>query len=137
MTTRTIVLANLLGQINILVERKKVKKVRLKVFPNGIVKLSAPYGVSDQWIDNYVSDKRFLLNTVHMIKSGKWIPKSTRIISKLGYEINFLERGYISFSDRIKLNGLYSWASRRLPVKLRRIIKKIMSFFGFHFASKS
>jgi len=89
------------------------------------------------YFDNYVSDKRFLLNTVHMIKSGKWIPKSTRIISKLGYEINFLERGYISFSDRIKLNGLYSWASRRLPVKLRRIIKKIMSFFGFHFASKS
>lgn len=89
------------------------------------------------YIDNYVSDKRFLLNSLHMIKSGKWIPKSSKLLSKMGYKINYLERGYISFIDRIKLNRFYSWVSRKTPTKLRKFVKRIMSFFGFRFASKN
>jgi len=45
------------GETEVIVERKDVKKIRLKVFPNGIMKLSAPMGVSDQWINDYLKSK--------------------------------------------------------------------------------
>jgi len=57
MIIRTVYLTGQMGQVEISVERKKVKKVRLKVFPNGTVKLSVPFSVSDQWIDNYLIEK--------------------------------------------------------------------------------
>jgi predicted metal-dependent hydrolase len=53
-----------LSHIEIIIERKNVKKIRLKVFPDGVVKLSAPPGVSDDWIVDYLSGK------------AKWIEKS-------------------------------------------------------------
>lgn len=43
--------------VEVIIERKRVKKMRLKVFPNGIVKLSAPLGVPDEWIDGYLESK--------------------------------------------------------------------------------
>jgi len=64
MTIRTLYLTGRAGQVEISVERKKIKNVRLKVFPDGTVKLSVPYGVSNQWIDKYLIDK------------SSWIEKS-------------------------------------------------------------
>ncbi|GBF33332.1 zinc metallopeptidase [Desulfocucumis palustris] len=52
------------SDIEIIIERKNVKKIRLKVFPDGVVKLSAPLGVSDEWINDYLGGK------------AKWIEKS-------------------------------------------------------------
>jgi predicted metal-dependent hydrolase len=43
--------------VEVIIERKNVKKVRLKVFPDGVVKLSAPLGVPDAWIDDYLASK--------------------------------------------------------------------------------
>jgi hypothetical protein len=88
------------------------------------------------YLDRYVTDDRLLLHTVHMIKSGKWIPKSVKKLEKLGYKIDASSRGYISFSDRIKLNSIYSWMSINLPSSLRNKIKCIMSKLGFKFASQ-
>ncbi len=45
------------GGVDVIIERKSMKKVRLKVFPDGVVKLSAPLGVPDAWIDNYLAGK--------------------------------------------------------------------------------
>lgn len=39
------------------VSLKKMKQVRLKVFPSGEIKLSAPVGTPDDWITDYLSDK--------------------------------------------------------------------------------
>ncbi len=50
--------------IEITIERKSVKRIRLKVFPDGVVKLSAPLRTSDEWINDYLSSKT------------KWIEKS-------------------------------------------------------------
>lgn len=91
---------------------------------------------SPGFLDGYVSDTRFLLHSVHMIKSGKWIPKSVKTMNKLGYRIDTKHRGFIGLADRIKLNSFYSWCSRKFPTRLRRAIKKVFSFFGFKFASK-
>lgn len=34
----------------VLVEKKKMKQVRLKVFPSGVIKLSVPSDTPDEWI---------------------------------------------------------------------------------------
>ncbi len=50
--------------VEVIIERKKVKKVRLRVLPNCVIKLSVPLGVSDEWIDCYLISKK------------KWVEKS-------------------------------------------------------------
>ncbi|OPX85492.1 MAG: hypothetical protein A4E53_03486 [Pelotomaculum sp. PtaB.Bin104] len=50
--------------IEVIIEHKTVKKIRLKVFPDGVVKLTAPLGVPDEWINDYLNCKT------------KWIEKS-------------------------------------------------------------
>src|SRR5665647_1424318 len=47
----------LFSNIEVIIERKKIKNIRLRVFPSGIVKLSVPLGVSEQWIDDYLQKK--------------------------------------------------------------------------------
>ncbi len=42
---------------NIKIERKDIKKVRLKVYPNGTVKISLPFCVTDEWISDYLKKK--------------------------------------------------------------------------------
>lgn len=88
------------------------------------------------YLEKYVSDSRYVLHSVHMVKSGKWIPGSVKKMEKLGYTIDYKERGYISYSDRLKLNKMYSWCSRKFPTWLRTPVKKVMTAFGFKFASK-
>ena len=39
------------------VSLKKMKQVRLKVFPSGEIKLSAPIGTPEEWIVEYLNDK--------------------------------------------------------------------------------
>ncbi len=88
------------------------------------------------FLEKYVSDRRFLLHSVHMIKSGKWIPASVKAMRKKGYYIDIRPRGYIGLSDRIKLSKFYSFCSRKFPTGLRNLVKRILSVFGFKFASK-
>lgn len=88
------------------------------------------------YLEKYVSDSRYVLHSVHMIKSGKWIPSSIRRMEELGYSIDYKERGFISYTDRLKLNKIYSWCSRNFPTWLRNPVKKVMATFGFKFASK-
>jgi len=57
MITKKLCLTSPLRDIEVIAERKKVKKIRLKVFPNGIVKLSAPLGVSDECINDFLKSK--------------------------------------------------------------------------------
>lgn len=50
-------LARTPDSVEVIIERKRIKSVRLKVYPSGAVKLSAPFGVPDGWIDNYLAGK--------------------------------------------------------------------------------
>lgn len=88
------------------------------------------------YLDGYVSDKRYLLHSVHMIKSGKWIPAGVNEMKRKGYSLSTAERGFISFGDRLKLNWFYSWCSKNLPTGLRNKVKAVMKKFGFKFASR-
>lgn len=48
--------------IHIPIERKQMKNVRLHVYPSGDVKISAPVGVSYEWINEYVNSKKEWIN---------------------------------------------------------------------------
>lgn len=48
--------------IHIPIERKQMKKVRLRIYPSGDVKISAPVGVSYEWINQYVNSKKEWIN---------------------------------------------------------------------------
>ncbi len=44
--------------IPIAVERKKIKTIRLKVYPESVVKISAPYSVNDEFLMEFVSKRQ-------------------------------------------------------------------------------
>ena len=73
MKEKNLCLTGTLSDIEIIIERKSLKKIRLKVFPDGVVKLSAPLGVSDEWINDYLSSKT------------KWIEKSLNYFKDAEY----------------------------------------------------
>lgn len=79
------------GGIEVFIERKKVKNIRLKVYPDGVVKLSAPPYVSDEWIGDYLHNKvkwiektiAFFKNTeASKIETGIFSGVSTRILGR-------------------------------------------------------
>lgn len=45
-------------KVPVAVSLKKMKQVRLKVFPTGEIKLSAPIGTPQEWIEEYLSSKQ-------------------------------------------------------------------------------
>jgi predicted metal-dependent hydrolase len=62
-------LTGLSGDIEINIERKNVKSIRLKVFPTGCIMLSAPVGVSDEWINDYLDSKTgWIEKSLHYFK---------------------------------------------------------------------
>ena len=44
--------------IPIAVERKKIKTIRLKVYPESVVKISAPYSINDEFLMEFVSKRQ-------------------------------------------------------------------------------
>lgn len=62
--------------INIIVQRKKIKNMYLRVLPpEGTVKISAPYHISDQAIIEFVNSKMdWILDKQNKIKNKEYIP---------------------------------------------------------------
>ncbi len=56
--------------IPIMIERKKIKTIRLKVYPESIVKISSPYSVNDEYLKEFVD------------KHEKWITAKLDYFSK-------------------------------------------------------
>ncbi|MFA4885565.1 MAG: SprT family zinc-dependent metalloprotease [Desulfotomaculaceae bacterium] len=96
MNIKKLCLTRPLSDVEVIIERKSVKKIRLKVFPNGIVKLSAPLGVSDECVSDFLKSKT------------KWIEKSLN---------NFKDTGAVEFETRI-----HSGVSTRVLGRQIRII---------------
>lgn len=87
------------------------------------------------YIEKYVSDKRFLLHSVHMVKAGKWIGKAAKIMEEKGYDIDYSKRGFIPKSLAFKYD-MYAFGSKICPPFMRRGVKKFLSGLGFKFATK-
>lgn len=52
-----LLLSNKSQEVTIAITRKEMKNVRLRVYPNGEIKLSAPKGVSFEWLNDFVYEK--------------------------------------------------------------------------------
>lgn len=52
-----VVSKRLSDNIEVFIERKKIKNIRLRVLPDGMVKLSVPFGVARPWIDDFLQKK--------------------------------------------------------------------------------
>lgn len=88
MNIKKLYLARTLNDIEVIVERKSVKKIRLKVFPNGMVKLSAPLGVSDEWINDYLKNKiKWIEKSLNYFKDTEADEFETRIHSGVSTRI--------------------------------------------------
>ncbi|GAB6273966.1 MAG: hypothetical protein STSR0004_08290 [Peptococcaceae bacterium] len=77
-----------LSDVEVIIERKIIKKIRLKVFPNGIVKLSAPFGVADEWINDYLKSKiKWIEKSLNYFKDAQANEFETRIHSGVSTRI--------------------------------------------------
>lgn len=50
-------LKRLSTNIEVVIERKKIKNIKLRVLPGGRVRMSVPYGVAKSWVDEYLQRK--------------------------------------------------------------------------------
>ncbi|KFI37918.1 hypothetical protein HY02_01230 [Peptococcaceae bacterium SCADC1_2_3] len=77
-----------LSDVEVIIERKIIKKIRLKVFPNGIIKLSAPFGVADEWINDYLKSKiKWIEKSLNYFKDAQANELETRIHSGVSTRI--------------------------------------------------
>ena len=84
MDSFSILLPSSKEKISVLIERKKMKNCRLKVYPNQTVTLSVPNTVSNEWICSFLNEK------------SKWIEsKLERFSSTEGYaSTNEIRNGF-------------------------------------------
>lgn len=88
MSIKKLSLTKLSSDIEVIIERKNAKKIRLKVSPNGIVKLSAPLGVSEDWINDYLKSKtKWIEKTLDYFKDTEANELETRIHSGVSTRI--------------------------------------------------
>ena len=58
METYDLVLGGLESVVQVNIERKKMKTCRLKVYPDGAVRISVPKRTSSEWVFSYIESKR-------------------------------------------------------------------------------
>ncbi len=77
-----------LNKVEVIIERKNVKRIRLKVFPNGTVKLTTPFGASDAWIHEYLNSKTaWIEKSLNYYKEAEANEVETRIHSGVSTRI--------------------------------------------------
>lgn len=84
--------------IPITVERKKIKNIRLKVYPESVVKISSPYSVTDEFLMEFVSRrKKWITDKLEKFSQTKGYAATTAV--KNGMSIKMLGEDLI-FSVR-------------------------------------
>lgn len=74
--------------IQIIVTRKKIKSVRLKVYPSLEVKISVPIGTPDEWIERFVKGKKkWIEEKLQLFAKTKAVEKETNIKSGVSTRI--------------------------------------------------
>ncbi|PKM78354.1 MAG: hypothetical protein CVU90_02305 [Firmicutes bacterium HGW-Firmicutes-15] len=88
MNTIRLCLTRPFNQVEVIIESKKIKNIRLRVFPNGVIKLSVPFGVSEQWIDEYLQRKiPWIEKSLNCFKNTEANQVETRIHSGVSTRI--------------------------------------------------
>lgn len=72
----------------VIVSKKKMVKVRLKVFPSNEIRLSAPLGTPDEWIQQFLVDKTaWIEKKLDLFSSTKAIEKEEHVFSGVSTRI--------------------------------------------------
>lgn len=111
MENQKVLLPELNTSVLVLIERKKIKNSRLKVFPDRSVKFSVPENVSNEWIAGYLK------------KNQAWISKKIKTFEKTrgyaatteirdGYSIQFLGEDLIFVVVASKQRVVYKKGKR-------------------------
>lgn len=92
--------------VSILVERKNIKTIRLKVYPESIVKISSPYFVSDEFLTEFVSKhEKWIKNKLDFFSKTKGYAATT--IIKNGMSVRMLGEDLIFSVSSSKKNLTY------------------------------
>ncbi len=99
------------GEINIAINRKKIKNVHLKVYRDLSVSLNLPYAVPNDWIIDFLDKKKYWIdkqitkyknaegyNNLHNLKNGastQYLGKDVRIIKEQA------EKNAIKINDKV------------------------------------
>lgn len=88
MHTKKLFLTRPLSDVEVIIERKNIKKIRLKVFPNSMIKLSAPLGVSDEFLNDFLkSNTAWIERSLIYFKETEATELETRILSGVSTRI--------------------------------------------------
>jgi len=88
MNTKRICLSRAFGEVEVIIERKNVKRMRLQVFPDGVVKLSAPLGVLDEHVNDFLQRKtKWIEKSLSYFKDTQAIELETTIHSGLSTRV--------------------------------------------------
>lgn len=94
--------------------------------------MTAPSG---SFFSDCVACSQDVLNTVHGIRHGMWIPKSYRLLKSLNPELNFdvrpIANENLSYFIHEKMGDVY----KMIPTKTRFKIKRVLKSLGFKFAT--
>lgn len=103
-------------------------------FENEMLKETLSFTNHDYFSD-YVAASQDILNTVHGIRHGMWIPSSYKLLKRLNPEFDFdvrpVAKEDFKYYIREKSGDLY----KVLPTKTRYRIKKLLKKIGFRFAT--
>lgn len=88
------------------------------------------------YLEGYASDSRLLLNSIHAITAGRWIRRSVKQLRKLGYNLDFDKRGYVSQKNTLR-SAVYRIAGRICPIRMRKTVKKFLKKVGFKFVTNN
>jgi len=90
---------------------------------------------NNDFFDNALADNRNLLNIVHMVLKGKYLPSAIRKMEKAGYHVAPGCRSIISNPQEFKLI-LYDHIGKKLTPATRKRIKSVLSKIGFKFTTE-
>ena len=92
--------------IPITVERKKIKNIRLKVYPESVVKISSPYSVTDEFLMEFVSQRqKWIEDKLEKFSQTKGYAATTAI--KNGMSIKMLGEDLIFSVRKSNKNLIY------------------------------
>ncbi len=146
-------------KIQVQVTPKKMKNVRLRVFPEGTIKLSVPEGTPDTWVMEFLLDKRnWIEEKANLFQQTKSIEKeehihsgsSTRILGKqmivqvvkanqkkIIYEDNKLFLYTIDPAMQLDIDKQFSnWWQKSAKSYFAEVLEKLFPIVGKHGVEK-
>jgi predicted metal-dependent hydrolase len=135
MRIKKLSLARPADPVEVIIERKRIRSVRLKVYPNGVVKLSAPFGVPDGWIDDYLAGKApWIARALDYFEGARVSEVAARIKSGvttriLGRQVRFIVEEANFYKIEQRGDHVYIWSpaagdTRALKKQFERWLQK-------------